>query len=145
MNVLVFFDIVDDPEEVGEEVFVPAVIEAFDIAFNLWEFHEVDYDLAGFEDFFLDGLSVHADDAGEDGVGDKRFVVHDFGGVEGGEDVDEEFGGAEEVADDEFVDAFVDFESVFALPVAALFQETVALVDVVLDFVDGVELEVDFD
>jgi hypothetical protein len=145
VNVLVVFDIVDDPEEVGEEVFVPAVVKAFDVAFDLWQFHEVDDDLTGFQYFFLYGLSVHADDAGQHGVGHKCFVVHDFGGVESGEDVDEEFGGSEEVADDEFVDAFVDFESVFALPVTALFEETMALIDVVLDFVDGVELEVDFD
>jgi hypothetical protein len=56
-----------------------------------------------------------------------------------------EFGGTEEVSDDEFVDAFVDFESVFALPVTALLQQAMALIDVVLDFIDGVELEVDFD
>jgi hypothetical protein len=70
MDVLVLLDIVYDPEEIGEELLVPAVVKALDVALDLGPLHQVDYDLTGLEDFFLDGLSVHTDDAGDDCVGD---------------------------------------------------------------------------
>lgn len=53
--------------------------------------------------------------------------------------------GCGEVADDESVDAFVDFEFVFAFPVSALLEEAVALVDLFLDLVGLVEGQVDGD
>ena len=70
MNVLVLFDIVDDPEEVGEELLIPAVVKALNVALDLWQLHQVHYNLTGLKDFLLDGLSVHTDDTGDDCIGD---------------------------------------------------------------------------
>lgn len=34
MNILILLDIVDDPEEIGEKLFVSAVVETFDVGLD---------------------------------------------------------------------------------------------------------------
>lgn len=133
----------DDFEEDLEELPVPAVVEGLEVLLDVWQFHEVDYGLRGLEHFLLDADAVHVEDAGEHAVGDQLFVGHHFGAVEGGQHIDEEFAGGREVADDQAVDALVDLELVLALPVAALLEQLVALVDVLLDLVVVLQHQVD--
>lgn len=145
MNVFIFFDVVDHPKEVGEKLFVPAVVKTLDVTLDLRQLHQVHNDLTRLQNFLFNCLSVHTDDTCDDSVGDKRLIIHDFSGIESGQDVNEQLSSTREISDDEFVDTFVYFESVFALPVTSLFEESVAFVDVVLDFFDVAEFEVDFD
>jgi hypothetical protein len=39
MNVFVLFDVVNDPQEVSEELFVPAVVKTLNITFYFRKFH----------------------------------------------------------------------------------------------------------
>lgn len=145
MQVGISFDQVDDAHEHLEEAAVPAVVERLEVVLDVGQLHEVDDGLGGFEDLLLDADSVHVEDAGEDAVGDQFFVGHHFGAVEGGDDVDEELAGCGEVPHDEAVYALVDLQLVLAFPVAALLQQLIAFVDVLLDFVIILQLEVDAD
>lgn len=67
--------------------------------------------------------SLEGDHADVNCVGDKRLVVHELVGGEGGDGVEEELGGLLEVPDGHAVQTLVDLQAVPAVPVAALLDE----------------------
>jgi hypothetical protein len=145
VQVGIVLDQVDDADKDLEEAAIPAVIEGLKVLLDVRQLHQVDDGLRRFKNLLLDADTVHVEDAGEHAVSDEFLVGHDFRAVEGGQDVDEELAGCGEVAHDESVDALVDLEFVLAFPVAALFEQFVALVDVLLDLVVVLQFEVDAD
>jgi hypothetical protein len=124
---------------------VAAVVESFDEGFNFGQLHEVDNGFGGFEDLLFEAGAVHVEEAGEDAVGDEFLVGHDFGAVEGGDDFDEEGASFLEVAHDKPVDALVDLQFVLAFPIAALLEQCVAFLDILLDLGVVVQFQIDRD
>lgn len=78
----------------------------------------------------LDINALHADQAGDDGILDKVLVGHDLGAGEGAQCIDELGGGALEVADGHKVYTFVCLQAVASVPVAALLNEFLKLINV---------------
>ena len=72
--------------------------------------------------------AIKREDGEENCAVNKVFVVHELGGCEGRERGDEEVAGGDEVAADAHVEAFVDFEAVLALPIAAFLDQRLGLV-----------------
>lgn len=66
---------------------------------------------------------LEGDHADVNCVGDKRLVVHELVGGEGGDGVEEELGGLLEIPDGHAVQTLVDLQAVPAVPVATLLDE----------------------
>jgi len=68
VNVFVFLHIIDNPQEIHKKVSVSTVVKAFQVSFNLRQFHQINDHFTCLQDFLFYGLSVHADNACNYGI-----------------------------------------------------------------------------
>jgi hypothetical protein len=117
------------------ETLVVAAVEARQVLVEVLHLLELHRGLGRLDDLFLQIGPAHEDDPRHDCVEDEVLVGHDLRRVEGGDGRYEQLVGGLEVPHHQQVHGLIHLELVLALPVAALFEEDLAVVDDILHLV----------
>ena len=125
----------DDVDKWTEEIFVAALVESLDILLYVWQFHQIYYGLTVLNDLPLDIDPVHIENTGQHTISHQFLVTHHLGTIECRYHLHKQFGSTLEIPNNQFVDPFINFQLIFALPVATFLQKTVTFFDVVFYFV----------
>lgn len=133
LEVLIFANLFTNFNKSSKESVVIAVIEALTELLQVRDLFIDGENIWWMDDFFLDSLSVFAQDAEDHWVENESFEVEKFDGGECCYRWNEEVRCFFQVSDEDAVNTFVNLKLILFVPISSIFNEFVACVNVLLD------------